>query len=278
MIRLGDGDHIVIHDDCPKDWRSGDRVALLVHGLAGCHGSGYMVRIAAKLKSRGVRAFRMDMRGSGAASGFARLPGHAGRIEDVRAAIERIHQLCPSAPLTLVGFSMGGNVALGTLAEAADQPIGNLAKAIAVSPPVDLSRCCRDLRQGVRRMYDGYLIRLLVRRWRQTGGRIAGSPPRSIYQFDDEITAPLSGYRDAEHYYEQCSSGPRLSHIQVPTKILAAEDDPVVNFRSIADARRSDSVELFYTRHGGHLGYLTHRQAVPDGRWLDQKIVDWVCE
>ena len=68
-VTLSDGDQVVLHDDCPAEWQPGDRSALLIHGLAGCHTSGYMQRIAHKLSSRGVRAFRMDLRGCGAGAG-----------------------------------------------------------------------------------------------------------------------------------------------------------------------------------------------------------------
>ena len=277
LIDVSDGDKIALHDDCPPSWKRNDPVTLLVHGLAGCHGSGYMVRIAEKLNDRGIRTFRMDMRGSGAASGLARLPGHAGRAEDAALAIEAIHERCPDAPLTLVGFSMGGNIALNTLANASRSEIGNLCRGIAVAPPVDLSRCCRELRTGVRNVYDKYLIRFLIRNWLKTGGQLHGSRPRSIYQFDDQITAPLCGYTDAEDYYADSSSYTRLHEISVPTRILAAEDDPVVAFSAISDAIRSDDVDLFITDSGGHLGYFARHREISGGRWLDHLIVDWVC-
>ncbi len=277
-VQLDDGDHIVLHEDGPGNWSPGDQVALLLHGLAGCHGSGYMRRTAAKLCARGVRVFRMDMRGVGAAAGLARLPAHAGRTEDASAALEKLSQLCPHSPVTLIGFSLGANITLGTLAEAARRPIGNLTRGIAVSPPADLSICCRELRKGLKRSYDAYLIRLLLKAWAKTGGVMPNRLPRSIYEFDERITAPQSGYRDAEDYYAQCSSGPRWSQINLPTRILAARDDPMVPISSIEGFPRSASVELFVTDSGGHLGYLSPRGLVSDRRWLDQRIVEWVCD
>lgn len=104
-----------------------------------------------------------------------------------------------------------------------------------------------------------------------------GSAPQSIYQFDEQITAPLSGYRDAEDYYAHASSGPRLQEISLPTRILAARDDPIVSFSTIEQCSRSPHISLFVTESGGHLGYITNRAAVGDRRWLDQLIVDWVC-
>lgn len=278
LVDVPDGDKIALHDDCPAIWNKSDQVVLLLHGLAGCHGSGYMVRIARKLTTAGIRTFRMDMRGVGAATGLAKLPGHAGRTEDAAAAIEAIAQRCPEAPLTLVGFSMGGNVALGTLADAGSRSIGNLQRGIAIAPPVDLSKCCRELRTGVRSVYDKILNRFLVRTWQQSGGCLNGRLPKNIYQFDDQVTAPLSGYRDAEDYYAHASSGPRLRNISLPTRILAAKDDPVVAYTAIANAMRSQHVELCVTANGGHLGYFGRRSDVPDRRWMDRLVTSWICE
>ena len=278
LVDVSEGDQIALHDDCPADWIATSQVVLLIHGLAGCHGSGYMVRLAARLKRKGIRVFRMDMRGTGAAAGRAKLPGHAGRTEDAAAAIRFIADHCPEAPVTIVGFSMGGNIALGTLANASQHPIGNLRCGIAVSPPVDLSRCCRELRIGVGNFYDKYLIRHLKKRWTENGGEFGEAHPTSIYEFDDKVTAPISGYRDAEDYYADASSGPRLREISLPTKILAAKDDPIVAFGAIDDAERSRHVELFVTESGGHLGFFGSEpgQSVPANRWMDWKLESWI--
>ncbi|HQU44402.1 MAG TPA: alpha/beta fold hydrolase, partial [Pirellulales bacterium] len=144
-VTLDDGDQIVLHDDCPEGWQPGDRVALLIHGLAGCHQSIYMLRIAARLEELGVRAFRMDLRGCGAGVGLARLPYHAGRSEDAAAALETIARLCPASPVALVGFSMGGNIALKLLGELGEERCGHLDRAVAVCPPFDLLAAVRHV-------------------------------------------------------------------------------------------------------------------------------------
>jgi predicted alpha/beta-fold hydrolase len=276
LLTVSDDDKIAIHDDCPPEWQNSGHVALVVHGLAGCHGSGYMVRLADLLVRNGIRCFRLDMRGSGAAARLATQPAHAGRSDDVTTAIEFVADRCPEAPLTLVGFSLGGNIALGTAAQASQQAIGNLTGCIAVSPPVDLARCCQELRQGVRRLYDRFLLRFMLQMWEDNGGTIPPRRPRSIYEFDDLITAPMSGYRDAEDYYAQCSSGPRLAEITIPTKILAARDDPMVSFAAIETAPRSPQVELVATDSGGHLGYVSTRRHVDQGRWMDWQLCEWI--
>lgn len=105
-----------------------------------------------------------------------------------------------------------------------------------------------------------------------------GANPKSIYEFDDQITAPLCGFRDAEDYYAQSSSGPRLKEITLPTRILAAKDDPMVAFSAIESAERSKHVELYTTESGGHLGFFgkSAEHGEEDRRWMDSVIESWI--
>src|SRR5439155_22369503 len=120
---LPDGDAIPLHHDAPAsvlpdprsptpDSRPPCAAVILIHGLGGSHQSGYMVRCSAKLRARGVRVFRMDLRGCGAGLGLARHPLHAGRSEDAEAVLDYVHQQYPNSLIHIIGFSMGANIAI----------------------------------------------------------------------------------------------------------------------------------------------------------------------
>src|SRR5262249_41950604 len=123
----------------------------------------YLQRLVGKLQGRGVRTFRMDLRGCGAGVGHTKHPYHAGRSEDAAAALDKIAELCPGSPVTLVGFSLGGNIATKLLGEAPSAVPANLERVMAVCPPVDLAESARSLGRGVNRLYDRYFARLVVR-------------------------------------------------------------------------------------------------------------------
>jgi len=282
-IDLEDGDAIVLHDDQPENWRPGAPAVLLMHGLAGCHRSPYLVRIAHKLNAAGMRTFRMDLRGCGAGSELARLPYHAGRSGDALAALQQIAALCPESPLGVAGFSLSGNIILKLLGESAGLLPANLKRAIAVNPPVDLFRCISALSRPLNRMYDRYFVRLLCRQISSRPGPLpAGLAPsvltnvRGLFEFDDRFTAPAAGYDGAMDYYARCSSAQYIPAIEVPTLILAAANDPLIPSESFESLTVPASVKLHLTRCGGHLGFIGRRGPDPDRRWMDWRVVDWM--
>ena len=292
-VELPDGDRLVLHDDLPIGWRSGDRVALLIHGLAGSHQSGYLRRIAAKLVARGIRAIRMDLRGAGAGVALAKMPYHSGRSEDAAAAIEYLAKTLPNSPVTLVGFSLGGNIALKLLGELGEATCGGLDSGMAVCPPIDLEGCSQRLMQRQNRLYDLHFVDLLLRQIRRRESLVPEAAridlsrrPRSLREFDDRYTAKLCGFGNVENYYRLASSAPLLAEIRRPTMILTAADDPMIPLTPYEVWRRSEFVRLHVSQHGGHLGFVARRsgQATCDGRdaadadrrWMDWRVVDWV--
>lgn len=283
VVTLADGDQLVVHDDRPQKWQPGDPVALLVHGLGGSHLSGYMQRGASKLNAHGVRVFRMDLRGCGAGLGLARQLCHAGRSADVGAILHEIRQRCLHSPTVVIGFSMGANMVLKLAGEWGENSPENVLGVMAVSPPVDLHSCCDQIQKTARGFYDRSFLRglrqYIALRQRSTPNVDTPRFPaglRGIKDFDSHVTAPLSGFRDADDYYDQASSGPYLTKIRVPTLIVTAVDDPIVPVTTVQKASISDAVKLIVADGGGHLGYVAAKSKDPDCRWLDWRVVEWV--
>ena len=283
IVDLDDGDQLVLHEDGPTRVADGSPNVLLIHGLAGCHLSPYMIRIAGKLAERGVRTFRMDHRGCGAGASLAKKPYHSGITQDASAALQKISQLFPNQHTLLAGFSLGGNIALKLVGERPSRPMGNLGAVLAVNPPIDLAQCVASLKTWPASHYDRYFVRLLVKSYKQRRAKHPQHPPfvrdirpPSIEELDDIYTAPISGFKDAQDYYSKCNSAQFLSQIEIPTTILTAEDDPLVPYDMFKRAVLSPSVRLIASKYGGHLGYLSRGNGDPDRRWMDWRVVEWV--
>lgn len=280
-VELDDGDRLVLHDDRPNRWQPGDPVAMFVHGLCGSHQSRYVVRIAHKLHERGVRTFRVDLRGCGAGEQLARTSTHCGRWSDLDPPLLHIGELAPESPVTLCGFSLGGALSLNLAAT--HSAASNLARVVAICPPVDLLAVERLLKRPLNKQYDQYFARQLWKKVVERAETIPGAPqvqhlprPRKLREFDEAYTVPLGGYRDADDYYEQASVVGRLDKISVPTRIIAAANDPIVPIEPLLTANLGTQTHLLATGCGGHLGFVGRRGADPDRYWLDWRVIEWV--
>jgi stearoyl-CoA desaturase (Delta-9 desaturase) len=260
---------------------AGGRIALLVHGLSGSHDSGYMRRVGRRLLRRGLRVVRMDLRGCGQGTALARRLYHGGCSGDVRAAAAELHRLSPMSPLILVGFSLGGNIALKLAGESGVDPVPGLERVVALAPPIDLERCVALLSRPRNRLYERHFTRRLVRLVRRRHRFFPDQPPVrfpprvTMRQFDDLYTAPRSGFADALDYYRRAASLPLLSRIAVPTLILTARDDPFIAVESFEGLDLPPPVEVHILSWGGHLGFLGW-----DGQggihWAERRVADWL--
>jgi predicted alpha/beta-fold hydrolase len=277
------GDQIALHEDRPPAWKPNQPIVLLVHGLAGCYNSTYMCRMADRLAARGYCVFRMDMRGCGAGGDVARMPTHCGRADDVATVVRFISQRYREAPLYAVGFSLGGTLILNMLAEAGEVRVGNLARSLAICPPIDLFAVERRFNSPIGRPYDRFFVKLL---WRQIVARWSRFPdlapaaiparPRRLRHIDEMVIAPSGGFSSADEYYQATQPGPKLAAISQPATIIAAQDDPIVPTAPLFDYPHGDGIDVVVAPSGGHLGFIARRNGDPDGRWLDWRIIDWV--
>jgi predicted alpha/beta-fold hydrolase len=292
-VPLPDGDAIALHDDggaaipvCQSNNGKQEclpHVVILVHGLGGCHQSGYMLRCSAKLRALGYRVFRMDLRGCGAGIGLARQPLHAGRSEDAAAVLTYVSQHCPAQPIHLVGFSMGANIVLKLAGELSTAAPSHLASVMAVSPPIDLVACTQYIQRGFNQLYDRRFVRSLIRHVGQQATLVPDAlsrplvpRPRRLMEFDSLFTAPLSGFADVHDYYARASSGALLTRIAVPTLIITAASDPIVPVKPFEQASYSPTTQVVIAPCGGHLGFIAAAGMDADRRWLDWRVVEWV--
>ena len=140
--------------------------------------------------------------------------------------------------------------------------------AAAVSTPFDLGEGCRYLERGFSRVYQWHFLRTLRRKAREKAARFPGQirmkeveAARTLWEFDDAVTAPVHGFASAADYYARSSSLGFLPAIRVPTLLLSAADDPFLPAR-VLDRVRQVAAEnarlvLEFSPHGGHVGFVS---------------------
>jgi predicted alpha/beta-fold hydrolase len=199
---------------------------------------------------------------------------HSCRIGEVVGAVRRLHEMFPRHPLSLIGFSLGGNFALRVAVRARDAGI-DLARAVAVCPVLDPAHTLDALDHG-----PGLYRRYFIRNWRRSLRRKHAAWP-GRYQFDDmlrmtsltEMTAALvrryTEFRSLDEYlagYALVNGA--LGALTVNSRVIAALDDPVIPAADLDRLPHVPALRVTRTRFGGHCGYL-------DGRtgWLEHTIL-----
>ena len=231
----------------------------------------------------GFATHRLNLRGCGGTEPLASSNYHSGQTSDVLHVIrERKRQ--SGLPVYLIGFSLGGNIALKLAGELGEAGPDLLAGVCAVSTPIDLAACAKAL--GERRNFI-YQRRFLSRLKEKVQLRHAQAPEiytlehlpkiRTIYDFDDYYTAQFFGFGTAVRYYRTQSANQFLDAIQVPALVVVAKDDPFIPF-AVYDHpafARNAHLRLVTPDRGGHLGFIARRRP---RFWLDALVVDWLME
>ncbi len=230
----------------------------------------------------GVRVVRMNLRGAGVGFGLAKGTYHAGRTEDVRRVLEWLTRRAPGSPVALIGFSLGGNLALKLASEASSEPLAGLDCVIAANPPIDLAASCRRIQARENRIYDQNFVRQLrvqVAQLHRAFPELGpGVLPKdlTVFDFDHRYTAPRNGFESAADYYAKCSSARLIPEIKVPGLVVHAENDPFIPVESFHGVSFPKQLALELIPGGGHLGYLSRKPWNGDRRWLDSRITAWL--
>jgi predicted alpha/beta-fold hydrolase len=232
---------------------------LVLHGLEGSSTAGYVVECLRQAAARGWGAVALNFRGCSGTPNRKARSYCSGDYDDPLFVLKRLG----SGPRFAVGFSLGGNVLLKMLAER--HPDTGLTAACAVSVPFDLHACARSLDGPgfMMRVYQQRFLRTLKAKALEKARRFPAeldarrvNAARSIIGFDDAVTAPLYGLKDAAEYYVWASSGPRVKDIQTRTLLISSDDDPLAPTSHLAPFENT-AVERVFTRHGGHVGFVS---------------------
>jgi predicted alpha/beta-fold hydrolase len=189
----------------------------------------------------------------------------------------------PDAPIAVVGFSLGANVCLKWLGECGERGRAlPILTAAGISGPLYPAVTAETINRGFARIYQWYLLGSLHRDMRRKMAVMRdklGLTRRELrrlntfYKFDDRVTAQWNGFAGADDYYARNRSDILLKHIDVPTLIVNANDDPLIPAHALPHSNDvSDKVKLEITDGGGHLGFVSGGWPWSPHYWLDTRI------
>lgn len=267
-----DGDFIDVDFAGPP---AAARLVVLFHGLEGSSASHYARAIAARAASRGWRCALPHFRGCSGEPNRLPRAYHSGDSDEIDWILRRLRS-GRAQPVDAVGISLGGNALLKWLGERGAAAGAIVRRAAAVSAPLDLTAAGYTLDRGLNReLYARHFLGTMKRKALAKLARFPGlydarrvARARTLYEFDDLVTAPLHGFRDVRDYWSRASSAPWLERIRVPTLLLNALNDPFLPAEALlaASRRAASDVVLEFPATGGHAGFPAR------SAWLAQRI------
>ena len=262
---------------------------VILHGLEGTIRSHYLRGMLDHARRRGWAADVIIFRGCNGEIPRARRMYHSGETTDLDFVIRRLAREHPAQPLLAVGFSLGANVLLKWLGEQREGAPSQLRAAVAVSTPFDLAKSSRHIERGFPRVYGRHFLRTLrtkalVKLSQQPGlydeHRLRAA--RTLFEFDDAVTAPLHGFESAADYYHRSSSIGFLAGIRRPTLLLNARDDPFLPpdvLDSVTMMARSNPLVIpEFHAHGGHVGFVGGRVPWRPVYYGEERVIRFLAE
>ena len=267
-------------------WQPGRTAAptiVALHGLEGSSMAHYICGVADKAWAAGFNVVRLNQRNCGGTEHLSTTLYHSGLSAD---AVTVIDELAAEGlrSFGVIGYSLGGNLALKLAGEyGADAP-PHLRAVVAVSPVMDLPRCVAALERRSNAIYQWNFVRNLKARMRRKAAafpdRYSLEPlprVRTVRDFDEVYTAPHFGFRDAADYYHRASALRVAGRIAVPTLIVTAADDPFVPPYPFADpaVTANPHITTLVCRHGGHCAFVAPVNGAHDGYWAEWRGVEF---
>lgn len=273
---LDAGSAVRLHADYSPNTNGDNKgLVVLLHGWLGCSRSNYILSAAATLFAQGYSVCRLHLRDHGPSAGLNKQPFLAIRLDEVLSTISAVQQQFPHPRNYLVGYSLGGNIAVRAAARLQDYAL-TLDKVVAVCPPVDPAAASRMISAS------GFYNRHFVGVWRRAfEEKVAAFPEfasdRDVFSGKDvmalhEAYVPrFSNYSCAEAYFKAYTlNAAALDGLEVETRIYMAADDPVIPIDSAAVLPELAALTLVRTQYGGHCGYL---QDYRGRSWIDQELL-----
>ena len=246
---------------------------ILFHGWEGSQDSTYVISHARYMFERGYSIFRLNFRDHGDTHALNEGIFHSERFAEIWQAVRQIMPLSGGAPVSIIGFSLGGNFALRVARQTITEPLEGLAHIFAVSPVIDPLHAAPmvDINPLIRQYF--------IKKWTRSLIRKQAAFPH-LYDFGDlsdikyvkELSARFipshTGFASEADYFNAYRIWPDdLAACDVPLSIIMAKDDPVLPADDVLALTLGAKTSLHYLANGGHNGFF---ESLRGPTWYDR--------
>jgi len=253
-----------------------EKMATLIHGWEGCHGSSYMVSMTSSLLAKGIDVFRLNMRDHGDTHSLNKDLFNSTMLDEVIGALEDIQTRLPHAKNYLMGFSLGGNFCLRVAANAHYRAI-DLEKVIVFCPVIHAGESNDALLNKRNWLYGKYF----VRRWKRSllkklehfpdydyGDALAQM--KTLDEMNKGFVPKYTGFRLEEYFDAYAITGDRLADTICPCYLHFSKDDMIIPVQDVDKIDCSDNLNITITEYGGHCGFLMNWKL---DSWQDARVL-----
>ncbi|OUS26568.1 hypothetical protein A9Q98_10395 [Thalassotalea sp. 42_200_T64] len=282
-IELPDGDFVDIAWTESPEHAPEKPIVYVLHGLEGSIDSHYAKGMMAAIKNKGWIGLLMHFRGCSGRPNRHGPSYHSGDTWDVHYCTEYLKQRFDKRPLAILGFSLGGNVLANYLSEDRDNPYRCAAILCA---PLHLASCSDRISHGFSKVYQKYLVDMLKESTKEKIklGLITHINNNeldniiSLYDFDEQVTAPINGFESAQDYYDKASGINILDNIGQPTLVIHSLDDPFLCHDYLTRLPSNNNISFEVSNHGGHVGFISGNNPFKPKYWLEHRVLDYIAQ
>ena len=274
------------NDFLDLDWVKGghNNLVIISHGLESSSHAKYVQGTADHLRQNGFDILAWNYRGCSGELNRTIKYYHSGASYDLATVVEHVLESTNYKAIYLVGFSLGGNLTLKYLGEESTVLNKKIKAGCVFSTPCYLKTASYELASGFNKIYTQNFVSTLRQKvydkeelLKESGfDTSVVSQLKDLPAFDDFFTAPLHGFKDADDYYEQCSSKYFLKDIKVPTLIVNAANDPFLSKECYPyeEVKENPYVDLEVPEHGGHVGF--YQRSMGNVMWSEARILSFL--
>jgi len=268
------------------DWKKvgSKKLILILAGLEGKSTSLYSRAAVRYFNEKDWDAVCMNYRGCSGEPNRLLRGYHMGATDDVKFTVDHIIDSYDYDEIILLGYSLGGNLALKYIGEESDNLPIQLKGSVSFSVPMDIKKS----NERLNKWYNWHFIKWFMLTLNYKANQKKRQFPKELKNykglfmsgnfvyFDTHFTAPANGFKSVNEYWESSSCKPYLEHIKVPSLIIASNDDTFIsnNCYPKADAVANPNLFLEITNYGGHCGFI--RNFFEKHWWMEERAFQFI--
>lgn len=261
-----------------------ETAVLALHGLEGSSQSKYIISVLKYLNSQNIDGAALNFRGCGGEDNNKPYAYHSGKTDDVDLAVNYLLSLNKYRNIFILGYSMGGNIALKYMGTSKNMP-DEVKGAAAISVPCDLGGSAIALESLHNLVYQNMFMKTLKEKALHKLNKFPEANlnkevierSKTFKDFDNAVTAPLFGYKNAEDYWVTNSSKQFIPDIQKPTFLINALDDSFLSESCFPFSETKNHQKVYFEtpKYGGHVGFNSTLFG-KDLLWSEKRVLEFI--